>query len=128
MLSIVAEPVNYEMMFESAMNTYMQTIFSDNRVGIQLNTTIDSNLLFCQARHGGMSTSTPTISWIVNGRMISTSNCTSCFASSVYIANFTASDAGVYQCIVTDTDDSGEVVTSTPLRLDTGLCISDIVA
>ena len=31
------------------------------------------------------------------------------------------SDAGVYQCIFKDTDSTREVVTSIPMRLDTGL-------
>ena len=45
-----------------------------------------------------------------------------CFTSSLNITDFAASDAGMYQCIFTDTDTTKEVVTSIPLRLDTGLC------
>ena len=109
-------------MFES-LDPFNQRIFIDNRVGIQSGMEVNSSLLLCQARHMGTSTSTPTVSWTVDGRVVSTSNCTNCFTSSLSITNFAASDAGVYQCIFTDTDAAEEVVTSIPLRLDTGLCI-----
>ena len=120
-LSIVDEPANYEDMFES-LDPFNPGTFIDNRTGIQNGTTINSTLLLCQARHMGASTSTPNVSWTVNGRVVSTSNCTNCFTSSLSISNFAVSDAGVYQCIFTDTDATGEVITSKPMRLDTGLC------
>jgi len=43
-------------------------------------------------------------------------------ASDLQIANFGLSDAGVYQCIFTDVDSDSEVITTKPLRLDTGWC------
>ena len=107
-------------MFES-LDPFNQRIVIDNRVGIESGMEVNSSLLLCQARHMGTSTSTPTVSWTVNGKVVS--NCTNCFISSLNISDFTASDAGVYQCIFTDTDTTEEVVTSIPLRLDTGLCI-----
>ena len=115
-LSIVAEPADNEMMFES-LNQPNQRIFTDNRTGVILGSTIGSNLLSCQVTRSGSVVFLPTVSWIINGQMISTS---SGFTSSLNITNFTASDAGVYQCIFTDTDGTAEVVTSVPLRLDTG--------
>ena len=121
-LSIVDEPANYEEMLDS-LNPFNLVTIIDNRTGIQSGVTINSTLLLCQARRIGTSVSTPTVSWTVNGRVISTSNCTNCFTSSLSISNFVASDAGVYQCIFVDTDTAGEVVTSKPMRLDTGLYI-----
>ena len=41
-------------------------------------------------------------------------------ASDLQISNFGLSDVGVYQCIFTDVDSDSEVITTTPLRLDTG--------
>ena len=40
--------------------------------------------------------------------------------SDLRISNFSLSDAGVYQCIFTDVDSDHEVITTIPLRLDTG--------
>ena len=108
-------------MFES-LDPFNPGTFIDNRTGIQTDMTFDSILLLCQARHMGASTSTPNVSWTVNGRVVSTSNCSNCFTTFLNTSDFTASDAGVYQCIFTDTDATGEVVTSKPMRLDTGLC------
>ena len=119
-LSIIDEPANYERMFES-LNPFNPGTFIDNRTGIQNGMTAGNNLLLCKVRYMGISTSTPNVSWTVNGRVVSTSNCTNCFTSSLNISSFAASDAGVYQCIFTDTDATGEVVTSKPMRLDTGL-------
>ena len=109
------------MIFESLLNLFNQRSFIDNRTGIQSGMTVNGSLLVCEARRMGISTSTPTVSWTVNGRVVSTSDCTNCFTSSLEITNFAASNAGVYQCIFTDTDAIREVVTSVPMRLDTGL-------
>ena len=108
-------------MFES-LDPVNPGTFIDNRTGIQSDMTLDSILLLCQARRMGASTSTPNVSWTVNGSVVSTSNCSNCFTTFLNTSDFTASDAGVYQCIFTDTDATGEVVTSKPMRLDTGLC------
>ena len=109
------------MPFES-LDPFNRRIFIDNRTGIQSGAEVNSSLLLCEARYIGVSVSTPNVTWIVNGRIVSTSSCTSCFSSSLNISSFSASDAGVYQCIFTDTDSTREVVTSIPFRLDTGLC------
>ena len=109
------------MMFES-LDPFSRRIFIDNRTGVPSGMEVNSSFLICQARRMGTSMSTPNVSWIVNGREVLTSNCTNCFTSSLNITNFAASDAGVYQCVFTDTDTTKEVVTSIPLRLDTGLC------
>ena len=119
-LSIIDQPANYERMFES-LDPFNQRIFIDNRTGIQSGMAVGSNLLLCQAGHMGVSMSIPHVTWTVNGRVVLTSNCTNCFTSSLSIPSFSASDAGVYQCIFTDTDSTREVVTSIPIRLDTGL-------
>ena len=108
-------------MFES-LDPFNPGTFIDNRTGIQSDMTLDSILLLCQARRMGASTSTPNVSWTVNGRVVSTSNCSNCFTTFLNTSDFTASDAGVYQCIFTDTDATREVVTSKPMRFDTGLC------
>ncbi len=113
-------------MFES-LNPFIQRIFIDNRTGIQSGLTFDSTLLLCQARRMRTSSYTPSVSWTVNGRVLSIANCTNCFTTFLNISNFTASDAGVYQCIFTDTDAAREVVTSKPMRLDTGLYYSSFV-
>ena len=108
------------MLFES-LDPFNQRIFIDNRTGIQSSTEVNSSLLLCQARRLETSTSPPTVAWTVNGRIVLTPNCTDCFTSFLRISSFSASDAGVYQCIFTDTDSTREVVTSVPMRLDTGL-------
>ena len=108
------------MTFES-LDPFNQRIFIDNRIGIQSGAEVNSNLLLCEVRHMGASVSTPTVTWTVNGRVVSTPNCTNCFTSSLNISSFSASDAGVYQCVFTDTDSTREVVTTTPIRLDAGV-------
>ena len=108
------------MLFES-LDPFNQRIFIDNRTGIQSGTEVNSSLLLCQARRMGTLTSPPTVAWTINGRIVLTPNCTDCFTSSLSISSFNASDAGVYQCIFKDTDSTREVVTSVPMRLDTGL-------
>ena len=43
-------------------------------------------------------------------------------SSTLQIASFQESNAGVYQCIFTDASSSdGEIITTIPLRLDTGI-------
>ena len=60
---------------------------------------------------------------VVNGGNITITEGTNSFSwqrtSELWITNFGVSDAGVYQCIFTE---GAEVVTTTPLRLDTGGC------
>ena len=112
-LSIVDEPANNEVSFEGIMNSD-----ADNRTGIEIDKGVDSTLLQCSAeRRSGTSSTMPVVSWIRNGVLVSSSMG---FTSSLQISRFTASDAGVYQCIFTDTDNDTEIVTTVPYRLDTG--------
>ena len=94
--------------------------FPDNRVAV----TIGSNqVLRCV---GSGSSSPPSVVWVRNGeQVIGDSRITITEStpggqqksSELQITNFGLSDAGVYQCIFTE---SAEVITTTPLRLDTG--------
>ena len=95
--------------------------FPDNRVAV----TVGSNqVLRC---NGSGSSSLPSVVWVrngeqvVNGGRIVITEGTVPFSrqrsSELQIANFSISDAGVYQCIFTE---GAELITTTPLRLDTG--------
>ena len=75
---------------------------------------------------GGGSSSSPSVVWVRNGeQMVNGGNITITEgtllavqrSSQLTITNFALSDAGVYQCIFTE---GAEVVTTIPLRLDTG--------
>ena len=113
MLSIVDEPADNEVSFEGIMDSD-----ADNRTGITIESDVGSTLLQCSAeRRSGTSSTMPVISWIRNGVLVSSSMG---FTSSLQISKFTASNAGVYQCIFTDTDNDTEIVTTVPYRLDTG--------
>ena len=107
-LSISDEPALNEAMFESS------TLNRDNRSGIALGSTVGSDLLNCEALP---SESMPTVSWIRNGYLVKN---TSGYSSSLEITNFALSDAGVYQCIFTNNNTNGEIITTVPYRLDTG--------
>ena len=114
---------------------------NDNRTGIAIddNTPLDNSstdpLLTCTAGHHGdglMNYSPPSVVWVRNGQPVddtdsritlnSTTMANGQVTSSMTITNFTAGDAGVYQCVFTDDSDGGdtEVITSIPYRLDTG--------
>ena len=94
--------------------------FPDNRVAV----TVGGNqVLGCV---GAGSSSPPSVVWVrngeqvVNGGRITITEGTLLFnqrSSELQITNFGLSDAGVYQCIFTE---GAEVITTTPLRLDTG--------
>ena len=92
-------------------------------------------LLTCTAGHHGdglMNYSTPSVVWVRNGQAVddtdsritlnSTAMANGQLTGSLTITQFTAGDAGVYQCVFTDDSDGGdtEVITSIPYRLDTG--------
>ena len=114
---------------------------NDNRTGIAPdgNTPTGNSgtnpLLTCTAGHHGdglMNYSTPSVVWVRNGQAVddtdsritlnSTTMANGQVTSSLTITNFTAGDAGVYQCVFTDDSDGGDtgVITSIPYRLDTG--------
>ena len=98
--------------------------FPDNRVAVTVG---NSQMLRCV---GAGSFSPPSVVWVrngeqvVNGSRITIIEGTNSFSrqrsSELQITNFSLSDAGVYQCIFTE---GSEVITTTPLRLDTGLYI-----
>ena len=113
----------------------------DNHTGIAPggNTTLGEPstdpLLTCTAGHhvdGLMNYSPPSVVWVRNGQAVddtdsritlnSTTLANGQVTSSLTITQFTAGDAGVYQCVFTDDNDGGdtEVITSIPYRLDTG--------
>ena len=93
----------------------------DNRVAVPLG---GSQVLRCV---GSGSSSPPSVVWVRNGEQvvnngrITITEGTVLFnqrsSSDLQISNFDLSDAGVYQCIFTE---GAAVVTTTPLRLDTG--------
>ena len=98
-------------------------IFPDNRLAVSVD---GSQTLSCA---GTGSSSPPSVVWVrngeqvVNGGRITITEGTNSFSrqknSALQITNFALSDAGVYQCIFTE---GAEVITTTPLRLDTGWC------
>lgn len=112
-LSIVKQPADNEVSYESIVESD-----TDNRTGIAINTRASGDLLQCSVTRTGMSSSEPVVSWIRNGELVTTSTG---FESSLDITDFALSDAGVYQCVFTDTDNDTEILTTVPYRLDTGL-------
>ena len=107
---------------------------NDNRTGIALGDTVDGSLLICTAGHQGdgvMDYPAPSVVWVRSGQVVDdtdsriTINLTTMVngqvTSSLTITNFGLPDAGVYQCVITDDSDGGEVITSIPYQLDTGM-------
>jgi len=106
----------------------------DNRTAVALDSMIGPPLLRCVGGHGSGGFSAPSVVWVRNGeqvvadgRITITESVISIVgnerrASDLTITNFGLSDAGVYQCIFTDVDSDSEVITTIPLRLDTGWC------
>jgi len=137
-LTVVTDPVANEITFENG-----NFIPLDNRTAMPLGSTIDpvgtadgDMLLRCVGGHvgdrglGGFSP--PSVVWVRNGEQVVPSSRHAILESTVFsdqrtqskiqISNFSFSDAGVYQCIFTDVDSDAEVITTKPLRLDTGWC------
>ena len=95
--------------------------FPDNRTAVSGG---NNQELSCA---GTGSSSPPSVVWVrngeqvVNGGRVTITEGTNSFSrqtnSELQITNFGLSDAGVYQCIFTE---GAEVITTTPLRLDTG--------
>jgi len=109
----------------------------DNRTAVTLGSTIGLPLLRCVGGHEGdtafgSSFSPPSVVWVRNGEQVVADGRITITESVVsggerrnsdlQIANFGFPDAGVYQCIFTDVDSDSEVITTKPLRLDTGWC------
>ena len=106
----------------------------DNRTAVTLASTIGPPLLRCVCGHEGDtglgSYSPPSVVWVRNGEQLvgggrititeSTTLSGRRRVSDLQISSFSSSDVGVYQCIFTDVDSDSEVITTTPLRLDTG--------
>ena len=106
----------------------------DNRTAIALGSTASQQ---CVGGHVGDTGGfggflPPSVVWVRNGEQLvgggrititeSTTLSGQQRVSDLQISNFGSSDVGVYQCIFTDVDSDTEVITTTPLRLDTGLC------
>jgi len=94
--------------------------FPDNRVAVSVG---GSQTLSCA---GTGSSSPPSVVWVRNGEQVVNGGSITITetmpspqqrSSELQITNFALSDAGVYQCIFTE---GAEVITTTPLRLDTG--------
>ena len=110
----------------------------DNRTAVTLGSTIGTSppLLQCVGGHEGDtglgSFSAPSVVWVRNGEQVvadgrititeSTTSGGRRRTSQLTITNFGFPDVGVYQCIFTDVDSDAEVITTKPLRLDTGWC------
>jgi len=95
--------------------------FPDNRIAVTVG---NNRALRCV---GTGSSSPPSVVWVRNGEQVvdggrititeGTVMFTQQRTSDLQITNFALSDAGVYQCIFTE---GAEVITTTPLRLDSG--------
>lgn len=120
------------MSFESAtFSSYGSSDIPDNRVGVVLGDAVTgNNLLTCEAGHVGSSISTPNVTWIRNGVLIvddgnykltTTAPQDGSVRSELDISNFLETNVGEYQCIFTDVDAESEVITTIPLRLDSGV-------
>ncbi len=110
-------------------------ILNDNRTGIALGDTVGSSLLTCTVGHQGdglMNYPPPSVVWVRNGQVVddtdsritittSTPTPNGHVTSSLTITDFGPTDAGVYQCVVTDDSNGGEVITSIPYQLDTSV-------
>ena len=107
----------------------------DNRTAVSLGSTAGPPLLQCVGGHEGDtgfgSFSSPSVVWVRNGEQLVDGGRITITESTplgvrtqsdLQISNFGSSDVGVYQCIFTDVDSDTEVITTTPLRLDTGWC------
>ncbi len=112
----------------------LSSSLNDNRTGIALGGTVDGSLLICIAGHQGdgvMNYPAPSVVWMRNRQIVddtdsqititSTTMSNGQVFSSLTITNFGLPDAGVYQCVFTDDSDGGEVITSIPYQLDSGM-------
>ena len=128
-LTVTADPTNNEVSYEVANPPPIPLSGGnppDNRTGVGLMSTVGSELLTCTVEH--VSSSIPSVVWIRNGQSITadvdhkieTTSPPGIVNSTLEITNFVQSNTGEYQCIFIDTDSEAEVITTIPLRLDTG--------
>ncbi len=114
----------------------LSSSLDDNRTGIALGDTVDGSILICIAGHQGdgtMNYPAPSVVWVRSRQVVddtdsrititSTTMTNGQVTSSLTITNFGLPDAGVYQCVITDDSNGGEVITSIPYQLDTGVYI-----
>ena len=116
---------------------------ADNRTAVALGATIDSpgtsggNLLLrCVAAHtADAGQPLGSLVWIRNGQALTTGGRIAItplvfgtrYGADLQITAFEESDAGIYQCVATDAAGSdSDVTTSSPHRLDTGMCTHSI--
>ena len=118
------------------------TPFSDNRTVVPLGGVIDpvnpddpgstsAKVLRCSC-----SGPSPVLVWLKDGEEVDDTDprittidvvtITTRTVQDLRITDFQQSDAGVYQCIFRNGNDGVDVVTSTPLRLDTGQWFSNM--
>ena len=137
---------DYEDLFFTGMDDFASlpflTPFLDNRTVVPLGGVIDPEnpidpgstsdyVLRCRA--DGPS---PILAWLRDGEEVDDTDprititdvvtTTTRTMQDLRITNFQQSDAGVYQCISRNGDDGVDVVTSVPLRLDTGQWTSNM--
>ena len=137
MLYIVRDPVSRE-----TVNPYDN--FQDNRTGVENGTDFEPDGVFdttccqvlrCLAGVPGNTTGPASVTWIRDGEEVhpepnrtlvenvvryqSNLNETR-LRSDLRLTPFEMDDIGVYQCVFFDSDLDGEVITTTPLRLDSG--------
>ncbi len=110
-------------------------VLNDNHTGIALGGTVNGSLLTCTVGHQGdgvMNYPAPSVVWVRNGQVVndtdsritittSTPTTNGQVTSSLTITDFGLTDAGVYQCVVTDDSDGREIITSIPYQLATGV-------
>ena len=120
---------------QPSLNEPVDYFFSlnDNRTGIALGGTVDGSLLICTAEHQGdrvMDFPASSVVWVRSGQVvddtdsritITSTTISGRVTSFLTITNFGLPDAGVYQCVFTDNNDGGEVITSIPYQLDAGV-------
>ncbi len=136
-LTISRQPADNEQSSNNALT--FSDLIANSRTGVRVTDvdpigTSDANrLMRCVGGHvGGASavSTPPTLVWTRNGeevvadgtRIIITDTLQGDqLQSNLQINSFTDNDAGIYQCIYTDSDYDAEVATSLPHRLDYGV-------
>ncbi len=135
-LTITRQPADNERNDNSVITD--SDVLYNNRTGVRVRDVDPSGisnanrLMRCIAGHvGGASavSTPPTLVWTRSGEavvadgthiIITDTQQGDQLQSNLQINSFTDSDAGIYQCIYTDSDSDAEVATSLPHRLDYG--------